>query len=303
VDTSGLRNIAMVVEYDGTDFHGFQCQPRHRSVQAELEKAIWRITGEETRIHGAGRTDAGVHAVGQVINVHLATKLPIADLARAVNAVLPPDVSVRDPREMESGFDARHSALARTYRYTVWNTAARSPTLARYTWHWNGNLDDAAIREGLSYLVGTRDFASFSGPIATAREDRADGRSTTIRQVEEIDWRRRGSLVTMEITASGFLPHMVRNIMGAAIRIGSGRMGSADVARLLGARDRRLAPPPAPASGLCLVRVRYDLSPSAGDGDGLAGSAWPGDNAMPLDYNVHSGLHSEAGGPIPDLIR
>ncbi len=253
MNASHLRNVAMVVEYDGTDYHGFQYQPRHRSVQGELEKAIGRITGEQIRIHGAGRTDAGVHATGQVINARLASALTVTDLVRALNAVLPSDVAVRNPREMPADFDARHSARARTYRYTVWTGAVRGPTLARYTHHWAGGLDIAAVDEALRSLIGTHDLAAFSGPLARETRVRSGVEPATVRKVEAIDCRRRRNLVTVEITASGFLPHMVRNVMGAVLWVGSGRMARDGIVKLMESRDfcasRRVQIPVPPTRG------------------------------------------------------
>jgi tRNA pseudouridine38-40 synthase len=219
-----------------------------------------------------------------------------------MNALLPADVAVRNPREMPADFDARHSARARSYRYAVWNAPVRSPIYARYTCHWRGELDATAMAGALSPLIGTRDLAAFSGPIAPDKRAGVAGEPPTVRRIDEIEWRRRGNLVTMEITANGFLPHMVRNVMGAALWVGSGRIAGGTIAGLLESKDRRLAPPPAPACGLCLVRVKYDLA-GFGDAGQESGAGWPGDNEATRDYNVHSGLHSEADGPIPDLIR
>ncbi len=290
----------MMVEYDGTDYFGFQYQPSHPTVQGELEKAIGRITGEQARAHGAGRTDTGVHATGQVISVRLATDMPIEKLARALNAVLPRDIAVREPREVSAEFDARHSALARTYRYSVWNNPVRSPLYARFTCHWSAPLDVASMAACLRPLVGTRDLAAFSGPIAPER--RSQSGSATIRRIESIEWRRVGGALTMEITANGFLPHLVRNIVGAALRVGSGRMSVEQVASLLASKDRRLGPPPAPPSGLCLIKVRYGSAWPGGSGD-TPSDGWPDDNGLAHGYNVDSGLNSEADGPIPDPNR
>ena len=248
----------MVVEYDGTGYFGFQYQPSRPTVQGELEKAIGRITGEEKRVHGAGRTDAGVHAIGQVVNVRLSTRLSLDRLARALNAVLPDDIAVRDLREVPAEFDARRSAQARTYRYCVWNCPVRSPLQARYTCHWSGPLDDQAMELALRPLIGRHDLAAFSGPIEPKRLAAAEAGTATVRRIESIVWTRQGNLLTMEITADAFLPHLVRNVVGVALRVGSGRMRREEVVELLVSRDRRLGPAPAPASGLCLVGVRYD---------------------------------------------
>jgi tRNA pseudouridine38-40 synthase len=290
----------MVVEYDGTDYFGFQYQPSHPTVQGELEKAIGRITGEHARVHGAGRTDTGVHATGQVINVRLATGLPVENLARALNAVLPRDIAVLDPREVPADFDARHSALARTYRYSVWNNPVRSPLRARFAYHCAAPLDVAAMDASLRPLIGTHDLAAFSGPIAPNRRDPAA--SATIRRIETIEWGRVDETLTMEIAANGFLPHLVRNIVGAALRVGSGRMGAEEVASLLASKDRRLAPPPAPPSGLCLIRVRYDSARPGNSGE-TSSDGSSDDNGLAHGYNVDSGLQSEADGPIPDPDR
>lgn len=261
-----MRYVSLVLEYDGTDFHGFQLQVGQRTVQGELEAALRRITGEPIRVAGAGRTDAGVHASGQVASFRMGSDLPVEQLVRALNGVLPPDVVVRSGREVPPEFHARFSARSRAYRYSIWN--ARTPTALcrRYTYHWRGPLDVVAMDLAARTLVGTHDFASFAG--ATG-EPQGERRGTTIRTVFRAECRRVGELVCFEISANAFLAHMVRNMVGTLLWVGSGRIDLAGFAAVLAARDRRVAGPTAPARGLCLIGVEYEQSAVSDQPSGL----------------------------------
>ena len=250
-----MRNVLLVLEYDGTEFHGFQWQPGLRTIQAELERALHQITGEQIRVVGAGRTDAGVHAAGQAVSFRTTSRLATARLVGALNAVLPRDVVVRSGREVPLEFHARYSAWGRAYRYSIWN--AGTPTALRrlYTYHWPGHLDVDAMRLAARSLVGTHDFASFAG--SADGVGRGTGR-TTLRTVYWADCRREGNLVEIDVAANAFLPHMIRNLVGTLLWVGGGRIDQEDFAAILASRDRTVAGPAAPARGLCLAEVYYE---------------------------------------------
>jgi len=237
------------VEYDGTDLAGFQYQPDARTVQGELESAIRALTGQSVRVHGAGRTDAGVHALGQVVSFGVGTRIPVGRIVPAVNSRLPTDVRVVRAAEAEEGFHARFSARSRLYVYVVLNRQAPSALLGRYAWHIRTPLDVEAMGLGGARLVGTHDCAAWANSVAEAR--------TTVRTVMRCDVRRRKPLVLLFVEAGGFLNSMVRNIAGTLVEVGMGRRAPEDVTKITESRNRAEAGQTAPACGLCLLRVRY----------------------------------------------
>jgi tRNA pseudouridine38-40 synthase len=232
------------VEYDGTDFAGFQAQPGTRTVQGELEAALSRLTGGiRSRIDGAGRTDAGVHALGQVIAFTYSGRLTAAELERALGALAPPDVAIRDLRRVPIGFHPRFAARYREYRYTLWN-GPRSPLRERMALGVRVPLDDAAMARAASVLIGRHDFSSFG---AADRQP--------VRTIRWIRIRRAGSLVTIDVAADAFLRGMVRRIVALLLEAGRGRMDEDGVAAILASRRPALNGASAPARGLCLRRV------------------------------------------------
>jgi tRNA pseudouridine38-40 synthase len=249
------RRIRLVVEYDGTDFAGWQRQPRSPTIQAALEDALLRLTGERLVVHGAGRTDAGVHALGQVAAITTASPLPAETLRRALCALLPPAISVVAADEVEASFDPRRHARGKLYRYRIWNRPSRSPHEARHAWHRTRPLDDAAMAEAAALLIGEHDFAAFRAADCERR--------TTVRRVFSLAVRRSGPLVTVEVEATAFLKNMVRIIVGTLDEVGRGRLSPDAVAAILAGRDRAAAGPTAPPHGLFLVEVHYDR-PMAG---------------------------------------
>lgn len=251
-----VRNIALVLEYDGTDLLGFQYQVDGRTVQGELETALLKITGESIRVAGAGRTDAGVHAAGQVATFTTLSKLNTERLRAALNAQLPADVVVRSVADAPVGFHARFSAIGRTYVYRVWNDETPTALWRRFALHRRRPLDVDTMNEAARPILGTHDFSSFAGSIGSAAVTRS-----RVREVESADWTRQGPFVELQISANAFLPHMVRNLVGTFLLVGEGKIAAESVAAILEARDRRLAGPTAPARGLCLARVEY--APSA----------------------------------------
>ncbi len=231
--------------YDGTAYAGFQIQPNAPTVQGELERVLATICAEPVRVTGAGRTDAGVHATGQVIDLHTTSELDSAGLERGVNALLPEDIAISELERAADSFHARFSATGRTYEYRIRNAPVRDPLWARRE-HWHpGELDLAAMRAAAAYLVGRRDFAAF---VAGEPGERS---------VRRAEWTREGTVLRFEIEADAFLRGMVRGIVGTLLWVGRGKMDATGFAAVLEARDRALAGPSAPAKGLCLVAVRY----------------------------------------------
>jgi tRNA pseudouridine38-40 synthase len=247
------RILKLVLSYDGTDYAGWQRQPDAVSIQALVEDALAPIEGKAVTVHGAGRTDAGVHALAQVASVALEARLEAPTLVRALNATLPPDVRARDASEAPTGFHARFSATSKAYRYYIRAAGVVSPFERRYVWHVPVPLDDEAMAAAAEVLRGTHDFAAFQGAgsdVATSTRTILD---LAITRVHEPD----GSLVLIDVEADGFLRHMVRTIVGTLVDVGRGRREPDDVARILASRDRGEAGDTAPALGLFLVRVRY----------------------------------------------
>ncbi|MFQ6057753.1 MAG: tRNA pseudouridine(38-40) synthase TruA [Anaerolineae bacterium] len=242
-------NVKAVVEYDGTAYHGFQVQPGRRTIQGELERALASVTQEEIRVVGAGRTDAGVHALGQVISFTTGWDRPLAELQRALNAVLPRDIAVREIAEAPPGFHARYSAVSRQYRYTVLNRPVRSPLAERFAYHFATSLAVEPMAEACSHLVGRHDFASFG------RAMREDG--STERTVHRAQCWREDDHVYVDIVADAFLRRMVRRIVGGLLEVGTGRLSSDEFREILLARDPSLIKTTAPPRGLCLIRVNY----------------------------------------------
>lgn len=247
-----MRNILLDLAYDGTDFLGSQIQAQGRTVQGELERALARLTQQETGVILAGRTDTGVHARGQQVNFQTGSQLSLETFVRALNALLPPDVAVRRAQEVPERFHARFDARRRFYRYTIYNAPVRSPLARRTSWHVPEPLDVGAMATGLEMLIGEHDFASF------ASRGSGDRRKTTVRQLYEACCWQEEIWIYVDVTANAFLRRMVRNLVGQLKLVGAGRCDLAGFRDIWEARDRRRAGPPAPPQGLCLMRVEYD---------------------------------------------
>jgi tRNA pseudouridine38-40 synthase len=245
-----MRNLRLVLRYDGTDFQGWQTQPGFRTVQETLETAIAAVTrGERVRANPSGRTDAGVHALGQVVNFYSATRLGCDVLARAINAHLPPDVCVRTCDEVPQAFCANKDAVRKTYRYVIYDGRPHDPFSRRYACHSRRRLDAAAMLRASQCLLGRHDFRSF--------ETDWPNRLSSIRTITRLDVVRSGEFVRIEVEADGFLYNMVRAIAGTLMQVGRGYWPEGRVAEVLAARDRRVAGPTAPPQGLFLLRVTY----------------------------------------------
>ncbi len=254
--------LRLVLEYDGTDFHGWQSQPSVRTVEGVLRDALEEVTGEAPRLSAAGRTDAGAHSHGQVVGVPLSKEWQPLRLSAALNAVLPGDVAVREAQRAAGDFHARFDALRRTYRYMVVSRPARAPLLRRYSWQVTGDLDVAAMRSAAELLRGTHDFGAFG------RSPRAGG--STVRTVEHIDIRRVAlpesdgtPAHVIEVSANAFLHGMMRGVAGALVAVGLGRSSVADVAAMLAAPSAPRTVTVAPARGLHQWTVTYPAAAPA----------------------------------------
>ncbi|HEX5411578.1 MAG TPA: tRNA pseudouridine(38-40) synthase TruA [Terriglobia bacterium] len=253
-----MRNIRLTIAYDGTDFHGWQRQPRAPTIQEALETRIAKITGAAVTLYGSGRTDAGVHASGQVANFRTESTIPCASLKKALNDILPASIRVREADEVPAEFHARHSAKAKTYRYRILQAPVCPPFLARYVYHHPYPLDCRGMARAARLLEGEHDFTSFAGS-DQARKGTARRESSNVRKVfhSRIALRRKSQMIVYQVSGSGFLHHMVRNIVGTLLEVGSGKLSPDDMPAIMRARDRGKAGATAPASGLWLVRVEY----------------------------------------------
>src|SRR5882762_3128214 len=250
VRAAGMRNLRMVVSYVGTRFAGWHVHPGRATVQGILEEQISRMLQEPVRIAGAGRTDAGVHARGQVANVFLSSRIPVPGLLRGLNARLPPDIALMHVEEAPELFHARAAARAKEYLYRISRAEVVSPFDAPFVAPVHGRLDVEAMREAARLFVGTHDFTSFC-PADSEIEDKV--RTLGVSEVTED-----GAEVRYRVIGNGFLRHMVRTLAGTLILAGRGRLDSGSIPHILKARDRRQAGPVAPARGLVLERVLYE---------------------------------------------
>ena len=250
-----MRNLKVILSYDGADFSGWQVQPDKATVQGTLASAIGRITGEKVLPQGSGRTDAGVHALAQVMTFVTESSVPTENFLKALNDILPASVRVLQVTEVPADFHARHSAQAKTYRYRIYRESICPPFLARYVWHYPYPLDEDAMARAASLVVGEHDFTSFAA--VDPERGREDEPASNVRTIFFCSWERTGEELIYTVRGSGFLHHMVRNLVGTFILVGRGTLQPDDVTRILEARKRSAAGATAPASGLYLVSVEY----------------------------------------------
>jgi tRNA pseudouridine38-40 synthase len=250
-----MRNLKLILSYDGTEFSGWQVQPDVATIQGTLASAIGRVTGEKVLPQGSGRTDAGVHALGQVVTFVTQSFVPTENFAKALNDILPASVRVLEAAEMPPGFHARHSARAKAYRYRMYREAICPPFLARYVWHYPYPLNEDAMASAAQLVVGEHDFTSFAA--VDPDLGRGDGPVSNVRTIFASSWERAEAELIYTVRGTGFLHHMVRNLVGTFILVGRGTLAVDDIARILTARDRSAAGATAPASGLFMVSVTY----------------------------------------------
>jgi len=257
---STQRNLKLTLAYDGTEFSGWQVQPGRSTIQGLLASAIGRLTGENVLPQGSGRTDAGVHALAQVATFRTGSPIPVENLTQALNDSLPAAIRVLAAEEAPLEFHARKSARAKTYEYRIYRGAICAPFLARYVWHYPFPMDEDAVVASADVVAGEHDFTSFA---AVDPEKRAgEGVTTTethsnIRTIYSSSWLRGGDDLIYRVRGSGFLHHMVRNLVGTFLLVGKGTIGRQGLQRILEARNRSAAGATAPASGLFLMNVEY----------------------------------------------
>lgn len=243
------HHLMAVVEYDGTDYHGFQIQANALTVQEALERALVQVSQEHIHIRYAGRTDAGVHAVGQVVDFWTTWDRSLEELQRAWNAMLPPDVAIRVLAPVAQDFHSRHSARSRIYRYSIWNHPIRSPLHRRTCFHIVRQLDEKRMASAAQVLVGEYDFRTFGAPVQP--------NGPTVRVVERVDVWREGDEVFIEIEANAFLRRMVRRVVAALVDVGRERLTRSELSNVLAAADPAELQGMVPACGLCLIKVEY----------------------------------------------
>jgi tRNA pseudouridine38-40 synthase len=263
-----MRNIRMTIAYDGTNYVGWQVQPNGPSVQSTVERALTKLTGEKISVLSAGRTDSGVHALGQVASFHTSSSIPCEGFRKALRAHLPPDILIRDVADVPNDFHATFTAKYKRYRYVIHNSRTCNPFLRQFAWHYHLSLDTQAMHAAAQELVGRHDFRSF--------ESHWPNKATSVRTVMEVTVKRQrhcpsyfgeedvepaaddaGDFVWIEIVADGFLYNMVRSIVGTLVPVGRGRWDASDMRRILTAMQRSEAGDTAPAHGLYMVEVTY----------------------------------------------
>ncbi len=244
-----MRNIKLTISYDGAAYKGWQLQKNGATVQGKLEKAIKKVLGKEHRVHGASRTDSGVHAKGQVAHFKTASSIPVEKISPALNAALPDDIVVKKTEEVSDKFHSRFDARSKLYRYNMLSSRQRDPFEEKYAWRIPYKLNLTRMRKEAAELVGRHDFKSFQ---ASDNRERP-----SVRKISMIKLRKKGKMITLDIEGDGFLYNMVRNITGTLVDIGRGYLPPGSMKEILEIRDRRKAGPTAPAKGLFLLEVKY----------------------------------------------
>jgi tRNA pseudouridine38-40 synthase len=246
-----LSKIVLVLEYDGSNYRGFQYQENAGTIQAEIEKALFKLTGESPRVVGASRTDSGVHAKGQVVSFRTTSKLNPRNYVGGLNFYLPQDIAVNEAYKVNNGFSVQHQAVSREYRYLILNRPTRSPLQRNYAYHVGLGLNSTAMDRAAQELVGEHDLASF------VTEIKQSNVKSTVKRVLQTRVGRNGQEVTFDITANSFLPHQVRNTIGTLIQVGLGKLSLDEFVKIMEAKKPGLGGPTVPAQGLTLIQVNY----------------------------------------------
>ena len=244
-----MRNIRLLIEYDGTNYAGWQWQKNDKTIQETLSKAVVQVVQEPVKIYGAGRTDAGVHALGQVANFNTNSNIPSKRLIRAINFYLPHDITVKEAVDVEESFHAQYSAVSKVYQYTLFNDWIRTSLSRNFCYVCGFQLDMDKMTHAAQYLIGTHDFTSFT--------TKALQEKNRIRTVKRLEIKKEGKYIYFTVEADGFLYNMVRSIVGTLIEVGRGKTAVENVKIILETRNRNWAGPTAPAKGLCLMEVKY----------------------------------------------
>ena len=242
--------VVLIVEYDGTHYHGFQLQATLPTIQWEIEKALWKLTGERIRVMAASRTDAGVHAKGQVVSFRTKSPLPPQTFVNGLNYYLSRDIAIKAAYRVDDSFNVRRDAISREYNYYILNSLTRSPIREGFSYRVGGHLDIEAMNQVCQALIGEHDFISFASSMAI-------GTKSTVRRVYQAEMEKDGELVVFNMVANSFLTHQVRNTVGTLIRVGLGRMKVDEFCSIMKVKKSGLGGPTAPARGLCLMRVNY----------------------------------------------
>ena len=245
-----ITKIVLIVEYDGTRYHGFQLQATLPTIQWEIEKALWELTGERIRVMAASRTDAGVHAKGQVVSFRTESPLPPQTFVNGLNYYLSRDIAIKAAYRVGDSLNVRRDAISREYNYCILNSLTRSPIREGFSYRVGGHLDIEAMNQACQALVGEHDFISFASSMGI-------GTKNTVRRVYQAKMEKDGELVVFNIVANSFLTHQVRNTVGTLIRVGLGRMRVDEFCSIIEMKKPGLVGPTAPARGLCLMQVNY----------------------------------------------
>lgn len=244
-----MRNIKLLIQYEGTAYAGWQRQDNALGIQEVIEEAIKKVTGEEVRLIGSGRTDRKVHALGQVANFHTSSQIPGHKFKYALNIKLPEDIQIIKSKEVDKNFHSRYDAKGKRYKYIIYNSPLANPIYRNFSYHIDKELDIYSMEKTARHFIGSHDFKSFMGP--------RTGTVNTIRTISKIDMRKENELIYITIEGNSFLRHMIRIIVGTLVYVGIGKFEEQDIPKIIEARDRTKAGPTAPPQGLFLEKVYY----------------------------------------------
>lgn len=244
-----MKNVKLTIEYDGTNYHGWQSQNNSLAIQDIINAAVYKLTGEKVTVNGSSRTDAGVHAYGLAANFNTSSSIPSERFCYALNTMLPPDVVVVKSEEVPEEFHARFSSKGKKYRYLIHNSAFPSALLRNRAYHFSKHLDESKMQEAAKFFIGSHDFTAFMAAGSTAK--------TTVRTIYNVKVKREEELVTFEVEGNGFLYNMVRIMTGTLIEVGYGKIRTCDMDSIILSKNRKLAGRTAPAHGLYLLEIYY----------------------------------------------